>query len=166
MTSPAPQKSEWSPSDCASCVRNTGQAVRCEVSFSKSVPTIGTPFSRAARAAGRLTYLPRRIPCTSAKESRIAENSFSLKRASSDTAACCCDSAYRPCRAIKDIMAPRLARGGCDGWRFGRRLLSPWRVRAQGRYPTLPVRLPGLFFHDCVDRLRATERLGRIGRTR
>ena len=79
---------------------NTGNTVRCEVSFASSVVVMETPFRISFAACDATTVLPRSTPCWSANEKRTSSSAsrsaFSISRARR-----CCSSLQRLWRSTK-----------------------------------------------------------------
>ena len=102
ITSAAPSSS-FMPKPPPGC--QTGNTVRCAVSFRSIVVVKPTPFLSAASISPAASVLPRRMPCWSAKASRTTESSAALMRRSASRVAALRSSVHRPARSTRVMRA-------------------------------------------------------------
>ena len=102
ITSAAPSSS-FMPKPPPGC--QTGNTVRCEVSFSSIVVVKPTPFFSAASTSPAVRVLPRSMPCWSAKASRTTDSSAAWMRRSASRVAALRSSVHRPARSTRSWRA-------------------------------------------------------------
>src|SRR5262249_38530575 len=83
----------------------TGNTLRCEVSFARSVVVMLQPLRIARTASAAIRILPRKIPCWSANDSRTVSSCCSSMSASALAAASYWPSSHSPWRSTKLIAA-------------------------------------------------------------
>ncbi len=125
-TSAAPSSS-FMPKAAPGC--QTGNTVRCAVSFSSIVAEKPTPFLSAASISPAAKVLPRSTPCWSAKASRTTDISPAWMRRSASRVAVLRSSVQRPARSTS-VMRFYATSGG----RVAAAQLEPLRRRASNSF--------------------------------
>src|SRR5579859_68687 len=80
---------------------NTGNTVRCDVSFANIVVVIEQPFSSELNASEAMRVLPRKMPCWSGNDSRIVSSLLSSATRRKRIAASFCSSDQSRCFLTK-----------------------------------------------------------------
>src|SRR5262245_36569963 len=130
-TSAAPSSS-FMPNPAPGC--QTGNTVRCEVSFSSMVAEKPTPFFSAASISPAAKVLPRSTPCWSAKASRTTDISPARMRRSASRVAVLRSSVQRPARSTRVMLGSRHQRRAS--------VRRPARILAAALVEFLPIRFP------------------------